>query len=439
MKRLLAIHENVNIGIIIIISTVANTLNKNSGLIGSVILVIIGGILLYYFQYKVLLISNKISVPKEEKINHGFFVQAQSKIRKLEKENNLKVVGITGSFGKTSTKFIADTVLSESLNVKNTPSSYNTPMGLSKVINNDLNESHEVFLAELGAKEKGEIHEVAELVQPEIGIITAIGPTHMHMFKTIENIMATKYELIEDLPEDGVAIFNYDNEYVKILADKTEKKTLRYGTENFEKLDIYAKDIAVNERGSEFTLVIKEKGEVKCETRLLGRHNISNLLAAAAAGYVLGMDLDAISRGIKKVEPVEHRLNIVDGGTGVIVIDDAFNSNPVGFRAALDVINEFKNGNKIIITPGMVELGDIEEEENYKIGKEIAKVCDFAILVGKKRTEPIKKGMLDAGYDKERIIVTSSLNDATAALSHLTKSGDIVLFENDLPDTYNEE
>ncbi len=438
-KRLLKIHDHVNIIFLVVFVVITNAIySKTQSYLANIILLILC-LGLYYFQYKVMMISNKISVPREEKINMGFFVQAQSKIKGLREDNGLKVLGITGSFGKTSTKFIADTILSESLNVKNTPSSYNTPMGLSKVINNDLNESHEVFIAELGAKQKGEIDEVAQLVQPDIGIITAIGPTHMHMFKTIENIMNTKYELIEDLPEDGIAIFNYDNDYVKVLADKTTKKTLRYGMEDVKKLDVYAKDIVVTERGSDFVLVVKELGEVECSTKLLGKHNISNLLAAATAGYVLGMDLRAISKGIGKVEPVEHRLNIVDSGTGVIVIDDAFNSNPIGFRAALNVIDEFKNGNKIIITPGMVELGDMEEEENYKIGFEIAKVCDYTILVGKKRTEPIQRAIKESGFSQDKVFAVNTLSEATQILGTLTKPGDVVLFENDLPDSYSEE
>ena len=438
-KRLFKIHKHMNIIWLVVTGLISFGAFYGTENMAMIILYLCFAFLIYMFQYKLLIKSNSISVPREEKINMGFYTQAQAKIDSLKKESGLKVLGITGSFGKTSTKFIADTILSESLKVKNTPSSYNTPMGLSKVINNDLDSSYEVFIAELGAKKKGEIDEVAKLVQPDIGIITAIGPTHMHMFKTIDNIMNTKYELIEDLPEDGVAIFNYDNDYVKVLADKTEIRTLRYGMEDTEKLDVYAKDIEVNERGSDFTLVIKELGEIRCTTKLLGRHNISNLLAAISAGYVLGMDLDSLSRGVEKVEPVEHRLNIVDGGTGVIVIDDAFNSNPVGFRAALDVIKEFKKGNKIIITPGMVELGDMEEEENYKIGGEIAKACDYAILVGKKRTEPIQRGLKDAGYNMDRVIVVNSLNEATASLGSLTRAGDVVLFENDLPDTYNEE
>lgn len=440
VKRLMAVHQKVNIAIALAngaAGLLVYFLTKNV-LIGSCV---VGALLAiqYLQQYKILITSNEIASKKEEEINMGFYVSAQNKIRNYKSEHGLKVLGITGSFGKTSVKFISDTILSKKLKVKNTPSSFNTPMGLSKVINNELETDREVFIAELGAYKKGEIEEVATLVQPDIGIITAVGPTHMHLFKTIENIMNTKYELIESLPEDGVAIFNYDNEYVKVLADKTEKRTLRYGMEDLDKLDVYAKDVKVSDKGSSFILGIKELGEIKCESILLGKHNISNLLAAASAAYVLGLNLEEIAEGIKEVEPVEHRLNLIDSGTGVLVIDDAFNSNPVGFRAALDVLSAFEDRRKIIITPGMVELGDMEVEENYKVGAEIAKVCDFAILVGIKRTEPIYKGLIDAGYEEDKIFRVKSLNDATATLSHLSKAGDVVLFENDLPDNYSEE
>ncbi len=438
-KRLLRVHKKVTICFFIFSSVITNIIYNITNSYLSILFLVFAGLLIYYFQYFLLILSNTIAKPKEDKINYGFYKQAQEKIRDLKKNEGLKVIGITGSFGKTSVKFISDTVLKEKYRTKNTPSSFNTPMGLSKVINNELDKNYEVFIAELGAKEKGEIDEVAKLVSPDIGIITAIGPTHMHLFKTIENIQNTKYELIEDLPENGIAIFNYDNEYVRPLADKTKKKTYRYGIKDTDKLDVYAKDIKVNESGSKFTLVIKNLGEIECKSVLLGIHNISNLLAVASLAYVLGLSLEQIKNGIEKVQAVEHRLNIVPSAAGYIVIDDAFNSNPVGFRAALNVISEFKKANKIIITPGMVELGAIEEEENYKIGLEISKVCDYVILVGSKITGPIKKGLLDGNFNKDKIFTVKNLNDATSKLVEIAKPGDVVLFENDLPDNYNEE
>lgn len=399
------------------------------------VFILLVAFLVYLFQPDTILLSNIIMVPIESRINQGFYDSAQKKIKE---RTDLTVVGITGSFGKTSTKFILGTILQERYSVLNTPESYNTPMGLSKIINNELNQEHEVFIAEMGAREIGEIKEVAELCQPNIGVITSIGPVHIETFKNIDNIMKTKYELIEELPADGIAIFNYDNEYLKKLADKTFKEKLLYGLEDIEKLDIYADDIVVSEKGSTFTLRNKMGDSVSCTTKLLGKHNIYNILAGACVAISLGMSFDEISRGISKIEPIPHRLNIIDSGTGIIVIDDAFNSNPIGTRAALEVIGQFREGRKIIVTPGMVELGAMEEEANREFGINIGKVCDYVILVGEKRTKPIYEGLMEVNFNPSNVFVVNNLDEATERLGKITRPKDIVLFENDLPDNYNE-
>lgn len=390
----------------------------------------------YYFCSYYMAGAIYIANPIEKNINKKYYTDASNKIKNME---NLKSIGITGSYGKTSTKFFAATILSEKFKVLNTPESYNTPMGISKIINNDLNENYDIFIAELGATKIGDIDEVAKLTNPEIGIITSIGPCHLETFKSIDNIMRTKYELIENLPDDGVAIFNYDNEYVKKLADKTFKEKILYGIENIEDTDVFATDIVVGSKGSRFSLCIDGLGTIECETRLLGAHNIHNILAGVAAAKVMGLTLEEIKEGISKIESVEHRLQLIDPGTGVIVIDDAFNSNPDGARAALDVLDSFKDNRKIIVTPGMVELGEIEEEENQKFGENIAKVCDIAILVGKKRTTPIYNGLKRKEFNESNLYVVNSLDEASELMKTLTKVGDVVLFENDLPDTYNEK
>lgn len=380
--------------------------------------------------------ANYIAKPIERNINNKFYDKAAKKIKNMEK--SLISVGITGSYGKTSTKFAAATIIKEKFNVLNTPDSYNTPMGISKIINNKLNDEHEVFIAELGATKIGDIDEVAALTNPKIGVLTSVGPCHLETFKSIDNIMRTKYELIERLPADGVAIFNYDNEYVKKLADKTFKEKILYGIKNTKDTDVHATDIKVGNSGSKFKLCIKDLGEMECETKLLGEHNILNVLAGAAIAKVLGMSLEEIARGISKIDSVEHRLQLIDPGTGVIVIDDAFNSNPDGAKAALDVLESFMDKRKIIVTPGMIELGALEETENEKFGTNIASVCDIAILIGKKRTEPIYRGIIKQGFNERNLYVVNSLNEATELLKALTKVNDLVLFENDLPDTYNE-
>ncbi|MBU5425928.1 UDP-N-acetylmuramoyl-tripeptide--D-alanyl-D-alanine ligase [Tissierella pigra] len=402
--------------------------------LNSIILVILIGIL-YYLQPLMFLAVNKIISPMERKINMKFYEEAQERIKNRK---DLNIVGITGSFGKTSTKFILGTILGEKFKVLNTPESYNTPMGLSKVINNDLTEEHEVFIAELGARNIGDIKEVSELVQPKIGVLTSIGPTHMETFKNIDNIMKTKYELIEELPPDGVAIFNYDNEHIKKLADKTFKEKILYGFENIEQLDLYAEDIEVSELGSTFTVKDKDGNSIRCTTKLLGKHNIYNVLAGVAVGKVLGLSFEEIKEGIRKIEPIPHRLNIMNPGTGIIIIDDAFNSNPIGAKAALEVLSQFKEGRKIIVTPGMVELGAMEKAANKEFGINIGKVCDYVILVGQSRTKPIFEGLMEVNYSKDNIFIVNTLDEATGYIQKIARPKDIVLFENDLPDNYSE-
>lgn len=428
-KRLYTANLVLNVLIMLLISFIMNLS------IPGVLIVIVSLGILYYFQAITMLISTMIMAPIEKKINMGFYISAQNKVKSRE---DLKVIGITGSFGKTSTKFVIGTILSEKFNVLNTPESYNTPMGLSKVINNDLRPDHQVFVAEMGAKVIGEIREVAELAQPHIGVITSIGPVHIETFKNIDNIMKTKYELIEELPTDGVAVFNYDNEYIKKLADKTFKEKILYGLENIEGLDIYADDIVVSELGSTFTLKDKEGNSIRCTTKLLGKHNIYNILAGASVAKSLGLSFEEISRGISKIEPIPHRLNIINSGNGIIIIDDAFNSNPIGAKAALDVLGQFKEGKKIIVTPGMIELGEMEEVANREFGVNIGKVCDYVILVGEKRTVPIYEGLMETNYNKSNIFIVNNLDEASVQIGKLARPKDVVLFENDLPDNYNE-
>lgn len=432
-KRLLASMYIVNI-IILIVSIILYSLFTADFFKYYAILLLIGAILYYLVPYT-LYLANTLVKPVEKAINKYYFDMARNKVRSFE---DLKIVGITGSYGKTSTKFITTVILGEKFNVLKTPESYNTPMGVSKVINNTLSDEYDAFIVEMGARNIGDIKEMAELAGPKIGVITSIGPTHLETFINVDNIMKTKYELIESLPPDGIAIFNYDNQYVRKLADKTFKEKILYGTENTEQLDIYATNIEASELGSTFILNDKNGNSIKCETRLLGEHNIGNLLAGAAIGVALGLTFEEIAKGIKKVEPVPHRLQLINPGTGVIIIDDAFNSNPVSSKAALDVISQFKEGSKIIVTPGMIELGQEEEEANRQFGRYIADACDYVILVGKNRTKPIYEGIFEKKFNKDSVFVVNSLNEATAVLQQIVRHKDVVLFENDLPDTYNE-
>ena len=382
-----------------------------------------------------LTVANLLIYPLEQTINLGYLRSARKKMRKLRP----KVIGITGSYGKTSTKYILNSMLSQKFNVLMTPDSYNTPMGICKVIRGQLEPEHEIFIVEMGAYKRGDIRELCRLVYPEIGILTAVGAQHLERFKNLENIARTKYELIESLPHDGIAVFNDDNEICSALANKTTIEVARYAVDRLdEKVGLTARKIENTRRGLTF-IIEKRSGETcKVETKLLGINNVHNILAATTVALKCGLTLDDVSHTTKFIEPIPHRLQLISGAGGVTVIDDGFNANPVGARAALEVLEGFNDGRKILVTPGMVELGNIEFDENRGLGAEAAKVCDFVILVGPLQTKPIYEGLKTARFPKEKILLVESLTQASESLNNILKFGDVVLFENDLPDSYSE-
>ena len=390
-----------------------------------------------------LTIANLLIYPLERTINGAYLFSAKKRIKTFQP----KVIGITGSYGKTSTKYILHQILSEKFNTLMTPDSYNTPMGICKVIRGELTAEHEIFIVEMGAYKRGDIRELCNLASPQIGILTAVGPQHLERFKSIENIAKTKYELIESLPPDGLAVFNCDNEICAGLADKREhdgNPVRRYATESFpvasssERAELTATNIQHTDEGLTFT-IHTSVGTTEIRTQLLGRHNVSNILAATAVATECGMTLEEIRVAIANVAPVPHRLQLTASEGNVTIIDDSFNANPVGAKAALEVLTEIQGGKKVLVTPGMVELGEREYEENKRLGEHAADVCDLVILVGPRRTTPILDGLKAAQYPNQQIIVALNLEEVKQHLATQVQAGDVVLFENDLPDNYNEE
>lgn len=377
-------------------------------------------------------LAGLLALPIERSIKRMYMRDAQ---RRMDAQAGLIRIGITGSYGKTSVKNILYTLLSQKYNVLSTPASFNTPMGLTRVIRERLEPAHQVFLAEMGARHRGDIRELTDFIHPTIGILTSVGPQHLDTFKSLDNIIATKYDLIRALPEDGFAVFPDDQ---GICADLYEK-TLRVpkALTGREGADVWAEDIRVSAQGSSFTLCFPEGGRLPCHTRMLGAHNISNILVSCAVARHLGLTDSQLQRGIALLQPVEHRLQLLQSQGGVTVIDDAFNSNPRGAAAALDVLRRFP-GRRIIVTPGMVELGEQEAEFNREFGRDMASAADMCVLIGKKHTQPIQEGLLAAGYPPADIHVFSSLSEATAWLQGVMRAGDFVLYENDLPDHYTE-
>ena len=329
-------------------------------------------------------------------------------LTKLNKMPNLKIIGITGSFGKTSTKMILNTLLNTTYKGFYTPASFNTPNGLLITINKEKTIFNDYFISEMGAKKVGEIKELCDLVKPKYGILTSIGPAHLETFKSLENIQKTKFELIESLPSDGIAILNKDDIYQTSYKLKNKVKVIWIGINN--KADVMAKDIKVTAKGTSFSIHFSDKTKIEVTTILLGNKNIYNILSSVALAHALGVPLNNIVRGIKEIKPIEHRLEIKNMGN-ITIIDDSFNSNPEGAKNAVEVLNLMPN-KKIIITPGMIEMGKSQDTLNKNFGKQMAKVADEVYLIGPKQTKPIYEGLIEEKYPEANIKVKNSFNEA---------------------------
>lgn len=385
-------------------------------------------VLSIYLPYLLIYPMAVIAYPIEERIKKGFENEARDIINSYD---DLIKIGITGSFGKTTTKNVVKDIIGEQYYTLITPASYNTPMGITRTIREYLKPIHEVFVCEMGADHVGEISYLMDFVKPKYGIVVSIGPQHLNTFHNIENIIHEKMQEIEMLPVDGVGIVNLDNEYIANYPIKNSCKIVSVGIKN-KSADLVAEDISFTRQGSTFTVEINGE-KVLFETILLGEHNITNLLCGIALAIELGIPISDIQKNVAAVNQVEHRLEIkkINGFT---FIDNAFNSNPVGSRYALDVL-EMMSGKRIIVTPGLIDLGKIEDEANFEFGKYMTGKADMAILVGR-QSEAILRGLKAGGFNMDNVTTVSSVKEAFALIYASCSAEDTILLENDLPDAF---
>lgn len=376
------------------------------------------------------LLVNLINHPIEQGINQHYINDAARILREMP---NLTIIGVTGSYGKTSVKYFLSRLLSTQFSVLHTPGNYNTTLGVVRTIREQMKSFHEIFICEMGAREVGDIKEICDLVHPRYGIITSIGPQHLQSFHSIDNVIHTKFELADAVPADGKVFLNYDNDY--ICSHKTDKQVVSYGTGESDS-DYTAYDISVSKEGSAFKMIDKDGREFEFHTKLVGNHNVQNIAGAIAVANTLGIPMEKLLYPVKQLESVPHRLQLMKQGNRTI-IDDAYNSNKSGFKAALDTLAMFEDL-RILVTPGMVELGAREYEENEEVGIYAHDKCDYAILIGKKRTKPIQDGLLKSGFPKQKMILVDSLEEAFQQVNAVPgERQKVVLIENDLPDNYS--
>lgn len=379
-------------------------------------------------QWLLLVVMDIITLPIENGVK-GYYKNLAKK--KLMQSNALRI-GITGSFGKTSSKMILQDVLSSQFISLCTPGSFNTPMGITKTIRYDLKPIHEIFICEMGADHKGDIKELMNFVQPKYGLVTSIGEQHLNTFKSLDNIIHEKMLEIEMLPSDGVGFINLDNEYIRNYTIKNTCKKVTFAIH--QPADYQAIDIVYSNNGSEFK-VLNNNDVFLFKTKLLGENNVSNILAAIAIARELNVSWAYIQQAVLQVSAIEHRLQkrFINGYT---FIDNAFNSNPVGAKTSLDVLAAM-SGKRVLVTPGFIDLGAKQDFYNHQFGTQMKDHVDTVILVGKNQTTQIYKGLQESGFDMEQVIVVDHVTEAFEYVYSHFSINDTILLENDLPDAFN--
>ena len=344
---------------------------------------------------------------------------------------NIKVIGITGSYGKTSCKNILYDMLNTLFNVSKTPKSFNNKVGIVKSIRDNVEKEDDYFICEYGVDRKNGMDKLLKIVKPNISIITEIGPQHLLTFKNIENIKNEKIKIAKILKENEYAIINNDNYYLNLEKDNLKCKVITYGIKNNS--DIMAKNIINTSKGSIFDLYIDNKKHKTLKISLLGEHNVLNVLGAIGVLKCIGVDLSNINYLASLITPIEHRLELKTI-QGIRIIDDAFNSNEEGFKKAIDILS-LMEAKKYVITPGIIEQGENSSLINYKLGKYMANKIDYAILV-ESNALIIKKGLMDNGFEENKIIIKKDFKQAWNYIKEINSKDKIFLIENDLPSIY---
>lgn len=374
----------------------------------------------------VVVVSNMINLPLENLIKQVYILKAKNKLKKF---NNLIVIGITGSYGKTSTKNYLCEMLKTKYNVLCTPASYNTPMGITRTILENLKPYHEILILEMGADHTNDIHKLCKIIKPNISIITAVGKQHLKTFKSIDNIINTKFQLVTNTKLNGYFVTNTTNNICKLYFDNSPIQVFNvdYEGKAFAKIN----SINCDEKGMSIHAEIDGKNLV-LTTKLLGDFNAINIMLGIVVAYKLNIPLNAITEVVSGLVATPNRLQLKHLNNGAILIDDSFNSNPAGATAAIKVLKMF-NKKKVLITCGMVELGAEQYNENFKLGEELNDV-DEILVVNSLNYEAIKNGVLSKNGNSPKLF--KSFKEAYAYITKKLNSNYVVLIENDLTDSY---
>jgi UDP-N-acetylmuramoyl-tripeptide--D-alanyl-D-alanine ligase len=378
--------------------------------------------------------ANLLLAPFEARVQRRYWAEAHEKLRRLDPV----VIGITGSYGKTSVKHILGHVLETAAPTLITPGSVNTAMGIARVVRERLQPHHRYFVVEMGAYGIGSIQRLCALTPPKLGIITAIGKAHYERFKTLDAVAQAKFELAEAARDNGGTViiaadtlefagprdFLQRHRDIVVTVGEGDTTDLSIAALHQEPDGIVAR---VTWRGADYEL----------RAPLFGLHQGRNVALAFAAACGLGLPPEDVVASLKSTPQIGHRLEVKRQGDGTIVIDDAYNSNPVGFASALGLLDALRRpgGRRILVTPGMVELGAAHQEEHEKIGRLAAEHVDVLVAVAPQRVEPLANAFKAAAPERE-IVPCAGFAEARQWLDKNLAGHDVVLIENDLPDLY---
>lgn len=393
-------------------------------------------IVLYFCFFVLLAVATLAVLPLDRLLRVVIQKRARQKIDRLD---NLTVIAITGSYGKTTMKQTLASLLSAGHEVVATKESHNTPVAIARAVLHDVSQTTDILIVEMGAYGRGDIAELCSITPPDISVLTGINEAHLERFGSLENTIQAKFEIATAAPEATVILNADDEEVLDNYKDFVGGRTPHFfSAKNHKTSDYTVYDQRFHEDGTGISFRVKRDGDALGYAKVshFGNYIIGNMIAGLCVGEVLGIPAAEVLKNTHRIKPAEHRLQPIQRSSeNVLVIDDSYNGNPAGAHAAIDVLEKFISRRTIYVTPGLVEMGDRAEVVHKEIGEHLAAVVDVVVLVETSVTDWIKEGLKKGGFAGE-LHTFASPQEMHDGISEILKPRDVLLFQNDWPENY---
>ncbi len=391
--------------------------------------------ILSFAHFSFLALATILFLPIDYPLKQYLVFKARAKVARLRP--GLKVVAITGSYGKTTTKEVVSTILAEKLRVLKTPENFNTPLGISRFVMREVDKDTDVLVVEMGAYQRGDIRALCKITPPDIAILTGINESHLERFGSLENTIKAKFEILQGLIPSGKAILNADDELVSTNYQRFFKGTPAfYSSKDNPGAILRTKSASFEAEAMTLRLVLENSERYEFSVPFLGRYVAGTIGAGILVAEELGLAKEDILKGAGKLRPSPHRLEIASTKNDVVVIDDSYNGNPDGVREAIGALAQFTKRRKIYVTPGLVEMGGRKREVHKRIGEQLSSVADLVILIRNSVTGYIAEGLEKQGFSSDDIMWFDTSQAARESLPNIVRAGDVILFQNDWPENY---